>query len=187
MSEYDRHEFYSTPVTLTIQGDAGGFQVALEAHVEDHDKIDEHLDKMRRSFIRQQSYMRLTLVLADLEQKRQELRDSPAVLEAIQKTYVVKHAEMVASFQQQWQDRDRLGDYKASTTERENLRKLRTDSDAQIAAVKAQMESLPIIIRQYEERVTNLRNLISGKDRHEALEEAFARQVLVEHPPQAAE
>jgi hypothetical protein len=185
--DYERYEASVTPMTLTVQGDAGGFQVALVAHVDDESNVDVQLDRMRRSFIRQEAHMRLTLVMADLEQKRQELRDTPVVLEAIQRTYAIEHAEMIASFQGIWNGRNRLGAYKPSTTERANLDKLKIDADAKIAKVKAQTESLPLLIKQYEERIANLRNMIDGKDKHVTIEEAFARRSLVERPPEAAE
>ena len=177
-SDYERYEHYATPVTLTIQGDAGGFQVALEAHVDDHDKIDEHLDRMRRSFIRQRSHMDLTLVLAELGEKRQELRDSPVIIEATGRAHAVEHAETIAAYQSDWVEKNKFGDYKPSTSERENLRALRTKRDARIAAVKAQMEALPLVIKQLEERAANLKKMIEGKDRHEVIEEHFAKQVL---------
>ena len=176
--DYERYEASSTPISLTIQGDAGGFQVALVAHVDDHATVDEHLDRMRRAFIRQRSHMDLTLVLAELGEKRQELRDSPVIIEATERAFVVQHAERVANYREAWADKNKFGDYKPSTTERENLAKLRTDRDTRIAAVKAQMEALPLIIQQLEERAENLRKMIEGKDRHEVIEEHFAKQVL---------
>ena len=176
--DYERYEASVVPVTLTIQGDAGGFQVALVSHVDDYSNVDEHLDRMRRAFIRQRSHMDLTLVLAELGEKRQQLDDSPVIIGATERAYVVQHAETVASFHNAWAEKNKFGDYKPSTTERENLNKLRSDRDMRIAAVKAQMEALPLVIKQLEERAENLRKMIDGKDRHEVIEEHFAKQVL---------
>lgn len=187
-TDYAEYERYSTPVTLTIQGDAGGFQVALEAHVEDHSKIDENLDKMRRSFIRQRAHMDLTLVLKDLTEKHQELRDAPVIIEATEKSYVVQHAEMVASFQNAWSTSNKFGEYKPSTSERENLKVLRAKRDERVAQIKAGMETIPLIIRQLEERAANLRKMIAGTDRHDIMEAYYAEETRGhERLPSAAE
>lgn len=187
-TDYSEYERYSTPVTLTIQGDAGGFQVALEAHVEDHSKIDENLDKMRRSFIRQRAHMDLTMVLAELNQRHQELKDSPALIEATERTHAIKHAEMVASFQNAWSTSNKFGEYKTSTSERENLKELRAKRDERVAAIKAQIETLPILIKGLEDRAENLRKMIAGTDRHDIMEAYYAEQTRGhERLPSAAE
>lgn len=188
----DDYEHYerTTPVRLTIQGNAGGFDVALEANVlsDDASEIDATLDKMRRAYMRQEAYMRLTLHLEDLRKAEFTLKHLPGTRELLQEQRAHERAEMVAGFVEHWNEHNRYGDFKANASQRANIEAFDKETQRRLDEIASQEKGLPIKIKQLEDVVRDYRDVIDGKDKYQAIERRFVEDNLRPHElPEAAE
>jgi len=183
-----------TPITLTIQGEVnGGFAVALNAAVDGSDpaKIDATLDMMRRSFIRQDAFMRYTLALEDLRQAEFALSNIEQAIEAKRRQHALERAEMIAGFSEKWVSNNRLGEFKMNANERSNIVNFDDKCKAAIdELLRLRDEGLPLKIKNAEAVARDYYDLLHGKDKHEIIERRFVEDKLRPHDvplPEAAE
>ena len=157
---------------LTVQGDIGGFMVALEQRIpalSNEGAINEHLDIMRRCFSRQQAQVQMGEKMAALQIARELLEQLPADKARTLKGMVEDHARLLSSFRAAHEASGKRGEYRPSTAERQKIAEHEANlatRDRQFDEHKAKYEQ---DIRIGEMQVARLRKLIDGEDEEEPL------------------
>lgn len=157
-------------MSLTVQGDIGGFMVALEQRIPAlsfEGAINEHLDVMRRCFARQQAQVQIGEKTAALQIARELLEQLPNDRIRTLKGMAEDHARLLASFRAAHDASGKRGEYRPSTSERQKV----AEHEANLATRERQFDEHKAKyeqdIRICEMQIVRLKKLIDGEEAQE--------------------
>lgn len=150
---------------LTVQGDIGGFMVALEQRIpvlSFEGAINEHLDVMRRCFARQHAQVQMGEKTAALQIARELLEQLPAERTRRLKGMAEDHARMLASFQAAHEASGKHAVYRQGTQEKQKI----AEYEANVATAERQHDEQKARyeqdIRIGEMQIARLKKLIDA-------------------------
>jgi hypothetical protein len=157
---------------LTLQGDAGGFQVAIDQHLDasaDEAWINETLDRMRRVYQRQRACVEIIGCRVDLMSAEKTLEVLPQTIIEYKIKRATEKAAMIAGWQHDWEAGTRRGEFSLTVSQRSN----RNAFDEETARKVAEFEAMPAHLEQqisvYKKQVARQQLIIDGADKLEAM------------------